>query len=591
MSRLPASALVFSLLVGACGADRDPNAGPLDMGTDAGPHDAGAPLDAGPDPSLDGTALEGIVIEWPAALELCTAWLENRTLVDELALKVHLTLEPQVRPSLGRAHLEGATLNGAQLRTGPLSTQQQWLSGASSSLRSYALEGPANATYLTAELEHVFAAGVVSERFSVLRVSPDRRPVRFDEAWEHTFHFTPTGRTEGTRLEPCGGAANLRPAAFVLSAGSGGEAITLLRFAKTDGLRTAQMVPTGGLLQRGDAAYELLPFSGYWSQTYAADHHNWNESSIFDFTRDLSLYETVFEPFQSGGTPLRTEVISRIELVNINDPVDTNPSLRVTTLDTSSGQEDTRQLPAQYGWTQVDSALLSGTIRRCASGAVVTLVSATNHLLQLLTCPSASSPGFELVGLVPVFFGPDPSLVGRRFEDQAITPVTVDGRPGYQVELGAHRLRITKQLTDDYYFLSLLDAGGAVVESGLASPIELDGPETRDEILELVSSDGTLQVSVVRRYVAQGVGSSSIFAPVAFSVRQGGVSRLIDRWDQLDYSNTHHNWDDVLVAKAEGVTYRWAVALNNGPLSYRVRATRDVDGEVVIPETELFARR
>ncbi|MBK6688660.1 MAG: hypothetical protein IPG45_29580 [Deltaproteobacteria bacterium] len=593
MSRLPPFLVAFPLFFWGCNPDPTDDLGALDATVgpnDSGPTDSGVAHDAGVDPSLDGTSLAGITIEWPAPLELCTAWQEGRSLADELALKVHLILEPQVRPSLGRAHLEAATITQGQLRTGPLTTQRVSLTGANSSLASYTLEGPPGSSFLTAELHHTFPAGVLTERFLVLRVSPDARPVRIDDAWEHTFHFTPTGRSDGTRLEPCGGSANLRPAAFVLSAGTGAEAITLLRFAKTDGLRTAQMVPTGGLLQRADAAYELLPFTGYWSQTYAAGHHNWYEASVFDFTRELSLYETVFEPLEKGGIPLRSEVISRIGLVDINLPVDGNPALAVTTLDTTTAQESTRQLPAQRAWTQVDNLHLSGTITRCATGAVVTLVTGNNSVFQLLTCPLASNPGFELVGLVPLFFAANSALAGQRFEGNVITAVTVDGRSGYQVELGGQRLQITKNLTDDYFFLNLLDAGGNNLESNLASPIELDQAWAPDVVLELISSDGALKVSVVRRYVAQGAGSSSIYAPVSLVVERGGIRRVIDAWDALDYTSTHHNWDDVLMAKDEGVTYRWEVHFDNGPLSYSLQATRDLDGSVVLPETELLQK-
>jgi hypothetical protein len=109
-------------------------------------------------------------------------------------------------------------------------------------------------------------------------------------------------------------------------------------------------------------------------------------------------------------------------------------------------------------------------------------------------------------------------------------------------------------------------------------------------VLELISSDGALKVSVVRRYVAQGAGSSSIYAPVSLVVERGGIRRVIDAWDALDYTSTHHNWDDVLMAKDEGVTYRWEVHFDNGPLSYSLQATRDLDGSVVLPETELLQK-
>ncbi|MBK6688261.1 MAG: hypothetical protein IPG45_27545 [Deltaproteobacteria bacterium] len=589
MSIFPRGLTFIALSAMACSSEPNDDQGPRDAGGDAG-LDGGADaglVDLGPDPSLDGTTLEGIEVRWLEPVELCTAWQSGRALADELALKVHLTLGPEPRPSLGRAHLAAATLRGGQLRLGPLSDQQYAITNVSSRVTRYELQDPSGNTRLSAEVQHTLPSGVLSERFLVSRQVNDRSPVQLGTRNEHHFYFTPNGRSEGTDLEPCGGSAELEPGMFVLSAGTGANALTLLRFANTREVQvgSAPMVPTGGLLQLAADPYDLVPFSGFWSQTYVAGHHNWDESSLFDFTRDLGLYETVFEPLQRGGTPLRGEVVARIALANVGGPSG-GGSITVTTLDTSNGQEreDTFATPA--GWVRVDAPHLQAGFQECAGAQVQTLTSGNNTVLQVFTCPQANNPGFSLRALIPVLFSADPGVTGRRFDGAAITSVVVDGRAGFQVALGALRVRITKNPPDDYFFVDVLDAGGNSLESSLAYPTDYTRPWREDEVLSYANNDRTLQVEVRRRWAAPGVGESSIYAPVSLRLQFDGQTHLIDAWDRLDYTNTHHNWGDVLVAQGDGLTIRWEVRFGNG-LTYHLRVTRDVDGAVLVPESQV----
>jgi hypothetical protein len=334
MSIFPRGLTFIALSAMACSSEPNDDQGPRDAGGDAG-LDGGAdagPVDLGPDPSLDGTTLEGIEVRWLEPVELCTAWQSGRALADELALKVHLTLGPEPRPSLGRAHLAAATLRGGQLRLGPLSDQQYAITNVSSRLTRYELQDPTANTRLSAEVQHTLPSGVLSERFLVSRQVNDRSPVQLGTRNEHHFYFTPNGRREGTDLEPCGGSAELEPGMFVLSAGTGANALTLLRFANTREVQvgSAPMVPTGGLLQLAADPYDLVPFSGFWSQTYVAGHHNWDESSLFDFTRDLGLYETVLSRCNGAalrcaarwwpGSPWPTSVVPAAEVRSPSPP-------------------------------------------------------------------------------------------------------------------------------------------------------------------------------------------------------------------------------------------------------------------------------
>lgn len=593
---LPRTLLLLPVLTWACASETNDDQGGTDAGRDGGvdagagdsgaPGDSGAQSDAGPDDSLSGTTLEGIEVRWPAALELCTAWQEGRPIADELALKVHLTLGPEVRPSLGRQHLGSATLSTGRLRRGPLSTQQSAIPSATSSLVSYQLQDPSGSTFLQAELQHAISGGVVHEFFTVRRDPGDRRPVEVDERGEHHFEFIPDGRSEGTRLEPCGGLPHLRPAIFALSAGVGPQAFTLVRFARTDDLRTAQIVPERGLLQRTANAYDVIPFSGFWSETYAAGHHNWDESTVFDFSGDVGLYETVIEPARNGGAPIRADLITRIALHAINTPGGGNPTALVTTLDTATGQEQTATLAAGASWARVDSAYLAQTITACASGAVVSLISGGNSsTVQLLTCPTASLPGFQVVGLVPILFTHDPGLVGRRFEGAAITAVVVEGRSGYRIDLGPYDVLVTKNPAEEYYFFEVRDAADTSVESSLASPVDLHLPWRPTEVLRFASSNGAVQVELQRQWAAQGVGESSIYAPVSLTVDHDGARQRIDTWDNLDYTNTHHNWGDELIARTPEARYHFEVRFTDG-LHYFISAHRS-DNTVLLPETEL----
>ena len=593
MSILPRATLVLSLSAWACSSEPSDNLGPRDAGADAG-LDAGAdggPVDLGPDPSLDGTTLEGIEVRWTEPIELCTAWLPGRTITTELALKVHLSLGPEPRPSLGRDHLAAATLSRGQLRLGPLAGQQSAIADVSSRLTRYELHDPSGNTSLNAEVQHTLPSGILTENFLVSRQVGDRSPVQLGAGDEHHFHFTPNGRTDGTALEPCGGPPGLEPAMFVLSAGSGAQAISILRFANTREVQvgSAPMVPTGGLLQLAAQPYDLIPFSGFWSQTYAASHHNWEEASLFDFTRDLGLYETVFEPLDRGGSPLRSEVVARVALDNVGGPGGNGGSITVTTLDTSNRQEREDTFATPRGWVRVDAPHLQAGFQDCAGAQVQTLVTGTNSVLQIFTCPEANNPGFSLRRVVPVLFSADPSVTGQRFEGAAITPVVVDGRSGFEVALDALRVRITKNPPDEFFFVDVLDAGGNSLESSLAYPVDYTRPWREDEVLSFANNDRSLQVEVRRRWAAQGVGESSIYAPVSWRLQFDGQTHQVEAWDKLDYTNTHHNWGDVLVAQGDGLTMRWEVRFGNG-LSYYVGVTRDADGAVLVPETQVEAQ-
>jgi hypothetical protein len=89
----------------------------------------------------------------------------------------------------------------------------------------------------------------------------------------------------------------------------------------------------------------------------------------------------------------------------------------------------------------------------------------------------------------------------------------------------------------------------------------------------------------VRRWVFQGVGNSGIYAPVSFDLSFDGQTHQVEAWDRMTYTNTHHNWDDQLIAETDTLRVFWMV-LGFGQ-EYTVRAERISDGVEVLPPTTI----
>ncbi|HEY1097721.1 MAG TPA: hypothetical protein VGF99_02290, partial [Myxococcota bacterium] len=69
-------------------------------------------------------------------------------------------------------------------------------------------------------------------------------------------------------------------------------------------------------------------------------------------------------------------------------------------------------------------------------------------------------------------------------------------------------------------------------------------------------------------------------------VRIASVSGL----DALDYENTHHNWNDVLVATRGDVVVTWSVRVDfDDPVSFLIYEIEVKDGaDVVVPTTRIL---
>lgn len=575
---------------------------PADSGSDAG-RDAGtapdaivfsdaAIIDGGPgDESVRGTPLEGIRFEWPERLELCSEWREGRPAADERADQAKLILARGSRPSLGSGDLGAATLPDGLVQRGVLAADFYPIASAavSTALTRYDLDKQPNVARLNVELEHdLGAAGLLNETIIVARTTGDTRPVVVGGfEYEHLFALLRPGASEPVRMETCGGRPELEQILQVLTASDGIRSVTLTRQARS--IETeAGSYPLhfqAATLAFSDRPYQVDFAGGFFSHVYAAQHHNFDESTILDFRRDVGFYQTIYGPYLAGMTPV-PEATIEARLFGIGG-FSSSMGIEVDTLELDTGNLRTETFTVTDRWARVDhAALLRIAEQTCFSGAAVRSVGYSEYIFQLLTCPSAGPAGFDLIGLVPVTFQHEMAQVGKLVDQPRIEAVVVDQRPGFRATVGDSRVTISKSNTA--WFGSVVDRDG-VEQASFASdealgPFELTRWEER---LAAESDDKTVSMQLDRLWAGQGVGESSIFAPTRFELTFGATKVVVEAFDRLSYVNTHHNWLDQLVAKGDGLTITWEVRFVEAPRSYFVRVVRDADGVELLPETEL----
>lgn len=624
MRRLrPSAAALFAFALAACGDDAaDPDAGRADAGSsdaaaldagssdagraDAGPPDSGRPdvgprdvgtVDAGPgDENLVGTSLEGLVVEWDEPLELCTRWMEGAPLEDELARKVHLSLPPHFRPSLGDGHLAAVSLTAGRVRRSPLAVDQLEVAShlVRSRLTEYTLRDPTGNTSLFASIDHELDDGaVLVEQYNVYRQRGDTRPVRFESGgYEASFAYVPASVPNGgLSLERCGGEPELEPQINVISLVNGSRRGTALRQLRSTlsfaGSYPVQLQTT--IFVFSDRPWQQFRAAGFWAHTYSAQHHNWVENTLVDFTRDLSWYETVYEPYLDDRVTT-DRMLLRARTLELN-AWEVSPRAELEWLDLATGQVSTETWTVESGgfWHQVEAKLLASMTTACATPEVLAFTDyGLERGLQLVTCPDSSPLGFVAHRAVPFSFFEEPSLVGAYLEGEDLVPTTIEGRPGYVIHVGQHRVEISRS-DAQYFFMTIKTAGGTVVSQFLTQPLDLHGyfdPNDRDELISGQAAGG-VRMRLVRRWAGQGVGESSIYAPVSFELEFGGQTHSVDTWDRLAYTNTHHNWADELEARTDELTLLWKVRFEDGPLVHTVRAVRTAGGEELLPETVL----
>ncbi len=573
--------------------DPDPDAARPDPDGGGPVPDAGPPPDAGgPDP-IDGTPLEGIAFKWSRPLELCNAFTEYASLDEERARKVRVTLPPQPDGTLRRRDV-GRPLQGVVAEHGPFAGERWHAPADTPTVTHFEVQAtPNGSTLLNAWIEHDLGpAGTLFEAIGVFRAEGETTDLDAGDG-EVMWAWFPAGadpQGQGAQLRGCDGTPDLEDVEEVLVARDGPRTLSVRRFRRgSSGEFSAGSEPMfihEHVVALSDVPAQTFAARGPFSFTYAAEHHNWNEDTHLDFTRDLVHHALYF-----GARPqidrFAGEVVRSVELVDLN-PVDATSRARVVLQHMETDAQRTLELAEVGPWTRVDRSALLRRIEGSCEGAAVTTLGWWQGSARLLTCASDAAPGFILVGLVPLELAVEPAAVGTVFEGEAIRPVTIEGRAGYEATVGGHRVTVTRRAGERWYFVRVFDAGGEVVTDALAEPIDDAPRHFPDDVLEARSADGGVSMTLVRRWGAQGVGQSAIYAPVSFALTFGGRTYLADAWDAFDYTNTHHNWNDALTATIGDVRLSWKVEydLEHGGLVHTVSAS----GGATLPETVVSPR-
>jgi len=577
------------------GISPKPDASAPDTGQLAPPPDAGpaGPQDATvfwADGSVTGTVLEQVAIDCPQPLELCTRWQEGAPIADEQARHVHLALPKLARAGLQPWQLASASVDGVLLERGNLSTQR-WRPAAGTigrTLRQYALTSQGAYTQLEAAVAHDLGpAGTLIESYRLYRAAGAKQPVLLDGmASEASFSLELPGIVDPISLTACAGEASMERAVELLRATRGTRQLVILRFMNTR-MAMAGSYPvhvTGLQLGLSDAAWAVLDSADFFAHTYAAEHHNWAETSVIDFTQEPRLYHTVFRPLAEGQTGLPSETTERVAFQGVNGWGGT-PYLDLTTRKADNSQVTERwEIPGRL--IRVDETDLTRQAGAYCAKPNVLLVGSGASIgyqdsYQLLTCPQATAPGYALKAVVPVWFPPDFSVVGTKIEGAAITQASAAGRPGHTVKVGAHSVTIT---TSDAkaFFVDVKDPKGVLVSSFMAQAGKLGAfEEARKETLTAKDGKGVSMV-MVRQWAGQGVGESSIYAPLSFELTFGGRTLFVDAMDRLRYVNSHHNWMDSLEARGEGLVVTWRIRYMDGVMN-EVEVKKESGEQVLAP--------
>jgi len=534
---------------------------------------------------ITGTALAGIVVRWDAPLELCNAWREGATIEQEVAHKVHLTIPAQARSDLAFESLRSAPMNGVRVTTGPFAGES--VEPIADTRVSY-FDVVAGQGYdaLGAEITHDLGpGGVLVESYAVTRAPGQTGAVAIGDGFEVTFAWAPEVGGAPHPLESCSIPASYETAIAVLAAPApqaGGLSATLMRFYGTlysdfsAGSYPVRLISSQVVLS--DEPYRIFQASGEWAQTYAAQHHNWGETTRIDFTKDLGTWFTIFQPL-ARGEEIWAGAVSQVQLEDVGGG--STGEVTITRL-AADGTPSDLKLATASAWRRVDNNHLGRELAKTCQGTVGA-VGFGDHIAQLMLCPDAGGPrGNRLVGIVPVMWNVDPSVVGELVTSDEIA--TLSGRLGWSATIGTSTLIIEPQ-EGGGFITDVLDADGTSVSNAYADLYELGPMGGWDAPIE-AGADG-ISVKIARRWAAQGVGESSIYAPESMALSWGDNVYVVSAWDRLAYVNTHHNWNDTLDATTDdGHVLHWKIVYdfeNAQGLVQRVWVTDAAGNEVLAP--------
>jgi len=387
----------------------------------------------------------------------------------------------------------------------------------------------------------------------------------------------------------------MNDAVNVISAFEGGRSVTVIRYWRS-APTMAGSFPVYILAHEAvfsDRPWQSFDAHGFWTQTYAAQHHNWFEDTLVDYTRDLRWYHYLFKPGAVGA--VSGDFLARLDLRGLASWSGT-PSIDASFRALDTGLDSTVVYAPgtewdEVNWRPVGDSLQMGLELTCADGEILTFGYAVEgYWLRFLTCPRVPAPGFDLHALVPVVFEHDAHHAGVQFTGAAVTPITVPGA-GFEADLGNATVRIWQQsptlLGVDVRNSSSVELYSNLLTSRqMARDATVGAPEPWDE--ELRANDGAgVSMALLRRYVGLGGGNTSIFAPVRFELTFDGVTYIADSMDLLDYTWVHHNDSDSLVASDGTLNLFWRQGWDAGLGYVDIVRAETTGGVEVLPETQL----
>lgn len=545
-------------------------------------------LDTNPDTdtsqgrTVEGTSLEGVEIAWPGELTLCSSWSESASLADEKARKVRVIVPAQTRTTLDEDALTAGRMVGLVVRTSPFATGRLEAATTSSRVTSWqVLQAGGGGHTFSATVEHELSgkAGTLFGQYTLARSPGAPNDVVVEAgSMEVTFAWRPFGSSlQPARLERCDGDPAFEDAVSVVTGWDGREWVTVLRFWRTRvGGIDAGSYPVeivGHRIVNSKVPWYPTEVRGFWAHTYVAEHHNWNDATEVDLAGDIGHWHHTL-PNRAEGM----EVLSRVVFEGVFG-FDT-AALQLEHL-TDSGPvvsrfavEDAREFP------RVDAAHLGRQFAERCSGeeAEVLAAGGSDHLAQVVFCGGARP---EAVALVPVVWGSDPGLIGT------VVEVGSSEANAWSFEVGTRDVTVFLR-PDDFIELLVLDEAGELVMQSYEPrwPLWLPEPRTSPVVAEGVVGGVEVALEIGRQWVTFGVGKSQIWAPTHFTVRHGDRTWHIESWDRLDYTNTHHNWEDELIGEADdGTSLRWKTSFMNGKPN--LLTITGPQGEVILGETVL----
>lgn len=522
--------------------------------------------------TVTGTPLEGVVVERPA-IALCSAWNEGASLADEQARKVRISVDARPNATLDEVSLR-QPFPFALVEVGPNRADRTRVVFDGVISPEWTLSSGDTSLYAT--IEHALGTGTLTESYFVSRGGGGTAPVVADgRSPEVRFFYKKAGSAlEWTALERCElGPEDVEPAVTVVIAQDAGKKKwgALVRYWRTVDMDAGSypVVMLGHRFIHSDNSYFSEDAFGFWTTSYAAQHHNHDEAIDVDFKRDLGNWHTVFK----DPDPLATDV-KRVRIEGLRAGVD-GATMTIERLN-DTGAPEVLDVPNAMVTPRVDANFLKRNMT-CGNPQVLAAGGA-DHWFQMLLCPEG--PELGLVGIVPVIWGFDITRSGTLIDGQAIVAVT----GGWDVTIGDFQLNIRRQ-DEGAYSTEVFNVSGESVQSAWETGYVLgEPPEVWQMPVTGANQDGTISFAIGRSWAGYGIGKSQLWAPTYFELTFGGKTYRVDAWDALDYTNTHHNWADTLEAVTDdGTIISWRTAFMDD-VPNEVGA-RSATGEILLAPT------